>query len=44
MNYKNEDMDGVVCPNDSRFRDDIRFYEQGKIEQAEAEKIIIEEK
>jgi hypothetical protein len=32
-------MEEIICPNDSRFRSDIRFYEEGKITEAEAEKL-----
>ena len=42
MNYINLEMAGIICPNDSRFRNDIRFYEEGKIEESEAEKVVIE--
>lgn len=27
MNYKNDEMNGIVSPTDSRFREDIRYYE-----------------
>jgi hypothetical protein len=36
-------MDGYVAPTDSRFRKDQRLYEEGKIEEADAEKLMIEE-
>lgn len=43
LNYKNEQMEGVVAPTDSRFRNDLRHYEEGNIEEADAEKVLIEE-
>lgn len=42
MNYINEEMRNQISPTDSRFRNDIRFYEEGHIEQADAEKLAIE--
>ena len=29
MNFKSEEMNGIVSPTDSRFREDIRLYEEG---------------
>jgi hypothetical protein len=42
MNYKSEDMIGVVSPTDSRFRDDTRLYEEGYIDESENAKNKIE--
>ena len=36
-------MDGFIAPTDSRFRKDQQLYEEGKIEEADAEKLLIEE-
>jgi len=36
MNFINEAMEKVLSPTDSRFRTDLRFYEEGHVEQAEA--------
>ena len=35
-------MEEVICPTDSRFRNDLRCYEEGRIEEAEVEKNFIE--
>ena len=35
-------MQGVVAPTDSRFRMDMRLMEEGKIDEAEDEKVAIE--
>ena len=43
LNYKSKQMEGFVAPTDSRFRKDQRLYEEGKIEEADAEKLLIEE-
>ena len=43
LNYKSKQMEGFVAPTDSRFRKDQRLYEEGKIEGADAEKLLIEE-
>lgn len=37
-------MEEIVCPTDSRFRMDLRYYEEGKIEDSEAEKNLIEKR
>lgn len=42
MNYFHEQMRGIVPPTDSRYRGDIRFYEEGQIDQSELEKVAIE--
>ena len=42
MNYMNQEMRSCISPTDSRFRNDIRFYEEGKIDEADAEKLAIE--
>lgn len=36
-------MKGVVSPADSRWRDDLRHYENGDFDQADSTKIDIEE-
>lgn len=36
-------MTGIVSPTDSRFREDIRLYEQGQIEDADRVKVDIED-
>ena len=43
MNFKSEEMTGIVSPTDSRFREDIRLYEQGQIEDADRVKVDIED-
>ena len=43
MNYKNDDMDGVISPTDSRFRPDLRLFEEGQIDESDKVKIQIEE-
>lgn len=42
MNYKSKEMEGYVPRTDSRWRTDLRLYEEDKIEEAEAEKLKIE--
>lgn len=42
VNYFNEEMRGTVPHTDSRYRGDIRCYEEGDIDQAEIEKTNIE--
>ena len=32
MNFVSQEMQGTVAPTDSRFRKDIRAYEDGEIE------------
>jgi oxysterol-binding protein-related protein 3/6/7 len=44
MNFISPDMEGFLSPTDSRNRPDLRFYEEGHVEQAEAQKIIIEQR
>jgi hypothetical protein len=44
MNYMSKDMEGVVAPTDSRFRGDLRLYEEGFVEDADEVKLRIEEK
>ena len=43
MNYKNERMKGIIAPTDSRFREDLRIYEEGNFEEADRVKFDIEE-
>jgi len=35
-------MTGVIAPTDSRFRRDQRLFEEGEVDEAEAEKLEIE--
>jgi len=35
-------MTGVVAPTDSRFRRDQRLFEEGEVDEAEADKLEIE--
>ena len=35
-------MEGVVAPTDSRWRGDVRFFEEGDLEEAETKKCEIE--
>lgn len=44
MNYKCDQMEGVVAPTDSRFRPDQRLLENGQGDQADEEKIRLEVK
>ena len=39
-----EDMRGVVAPTDTRFRKDQRLCEEGKLEEADKEKLRLEQK
>ena len=43
LNYLSAEMHGVVAPTDSRFRMDQRLFEEGQIDEADDEKILIEE-
>lgn len=43
LNHKSDEMVGVIAPTDSRFRMDERLYEEGKIDEADKEKVHIEE-
>ena len=42
MNYINDELRGAIAPTDSRFRPDLRLYEEGKMVEAEKEKRRIE--
>ena len=42
MNYKNDEMLKNISPTDSRHRMDLNEYEEGKDEDAENSKILIE--
>jgi len=42
MNYKSKQMEDIICPTDCRFRNDLRSYEEGRIEESESEKNFIE--
>lgn len=44
MNYVCEDMKDNIAPTDSRFRNDQRYYEEGQMEEAEIEKVAVEER
>lgn len=43
LNARTDGMEGTIAPTDTRFRRDAQLYEQGLIEEAEAEKIEIEQ-
>jgi hypothetical protein len=36
INYLSDEMKGVISPTDSRFRRDLRSYEEGQIDDSEA--------
>lgn len=36
-------MEGVVAPTDSRWRNDLRYFEEDLMEEADNEKVLIEE-
>lgn len=42
VNYYSKEMKGYIPHTDSRYRGDIRCYEEGEIDQAEIEKTNIE--
>lgn len=42
LNYKSEQMKGVIAPTDSRWRSDLRLYEEGDLDESENQKVIIE--
>lgn len=42
LNYQCPEMKGIVAPTDSRFRMDMKLMEEGKIDDAEDEKVAIE--
>ena len=42
MNYINSNLLSVIAPTDSRRRNDMRFYEEGEVDQADIEKIRLE--
>ena len=44
MNFKSEEMNGYICPTDSRYRGDLRLYEEGHVELADAQKTVIEQR
>ena len=43
LNYKSDEMKGTISPTDSRYRGDLRLYEEGLIDEADVEKTKIEE-
>jgi hypothetical protein len=43
LNFKSPSMIGTVAPTDSRWRKDQRLYEEGKIDEADIEKTVLEE-
>ena len=43
LNYINEEMREALPRTDSRVRDDVRLYEEGHTDEADAEKLKIEE-
>lgn len=44
LNYSNEDMLKVISPTDTRRRGDQKFYEEGKVDEADEEKVRLEVK
>ena len=42
MNFKSDQMKGYISPTDSRWRSDLRLYEEGDIEESENQKELIE--
>jgi hypothetical protein len=44
LNYKSSEMNGFLAPTDSRFRNDMRLFEEGKLDEADQEKIRVEVK
>jgi len=44
LNHCTPEMKGVIAPTDSRFRNDQRLFEEGKIEEADKEKTRLEVK
>jgi hypothetical protein len=43
LNYKNKEMEGIIAPTDSRWRNDLRYFEEDLMEEADNEKVLIEE-
>ena len=43
LNAKTDEMDETVPPTDTRYRKDLQFFEQGLIDEADAEKVEIEQ-
>lgn len=43
LNHKTDEMAGIIAPTDSRFRMDNRLFEQGLHDEADAEKVEIEQ-
>lgn len=43
MNDKSENMKGIISPTDSRWRNDMRLYEEGKVEESDQAKFVIED-
>jgi hypothetical protein len=43
MNYVSPDMEGYIPKTDSRYRGDLRYYEDGRFDESENEKNLIEE-
>ena len=44
LNYKSDDMAGFLAQTDSRYRNDMRLFEEGKLDEADQEKIRLEVK
>tara|TARA_B110000285_G_C15013869_1_gene557925 strand:+ start:741 stop:1073 length:333 start_codon:yes stop_codon:yes gene_type:complete len=44
LNHITPQMSGIIAPTDSRFRHDQRFFEEGKVQDAEKEKVRLEVK
>ena len=43
LNFKSNEMVGKVAPTDTRFRGDLRYFEEGEKDEAELEKVEIEQ-
>ena len=43
LNARTDEMQDCLPPTDTRFRKDLQFFEQGLIDEADAEKIEIEQ-
>lgn len=43
LNYTSPELEQVISPTDSRFRLDLRSYEEGRFDESEDQKNLIEE-
>ena len=44
LNETSADLEKKLCPTDSRFRPDIRFLEEGRVDESSSEKTRLEQK